>query len=781
MRKIIPIIIIFIFIFTSIGYSSQNTYYLRPTSLFQKKPGKLILNIIDLMRDRQWRPAYRFTIRLPNNTVLEEPSGFPGKWVVTLGDGVEKKDNSMAQAMRLAKSFSISCLDSGRREINTAHFIITREFPAGGEILFSCDDFIIRRNPRYSLEIFVHPDFLDKPIPDERKVFKNAIQNLPGDITHSDVKSSVNGLVSAQPVRKKKVIIFNNPFDDKYSAPLSPASFGLGSMLKKENDMEVLISRANYESMLKGMELDADAVIFSVTQQDISMLRDIIKKIREKRPNIAILCGGPAATIMGEHVAAHVSEANVVYRGDVDGRLDKLVRASIAAQAAPESAPDMFKDLQGGIYSAGNTFYFNECGLVNRVTEEELENRQLDWSLAKYEYLRTSFSFMTGVGCNHRHCIFCATGAEDRYISMSAEKVAFIAEKYAERFNVEVKEHPISSANRLPFPTIHFNDDNIFADKPRLIRILELLRSSRSGVKLESLMGRLEDLFIGDKPGERKVDTEFLDAVANARDVFSDGPLLYFGTDHLVVPKEFGKGDYTYEEIQNVMEECKKRKIKNVHFQIMTHPYMRTETLLLQMIRMVQCTAKYGEYTYFLAGNTNFGITPYLCTPIYNKVVRDSDAGLVLSELDYKPAELTQIRGFPEYDYYDNTNVLQMFSKLIPLYLNTNCSYAIPFFASQALRSNHVDMVVRQIRVFNVALSQISKSLDSDSMGGVVEAVNKEVINEWLKAKSILSSMSEQVDEHWTREIETSLREVQEKMARYSSLHQERNPCRSQI
>lgn len=775
MIKIASIIIAFIFILSDIGYSMQESYcLLRSMSLFQKKPGKPpLLSILDLTRQRQWRARYHFSVQLPDNTVLDEPSGFPGKWVVSLGDGVEKEDNSMAQAMRLAKSFSISCLNAGRQEIERAYFRIVKELPEDAENIYSCESFVIHRDSKYGLKIFVHMDFLNASIPAQRQIFSTAIRDIPRDITYPEIKKM------ATATKKIKIAIFNNPFGSTASSSLvTPTALVLASMLKKEEDMEVQILRGSYKNI---GNVDADAVIFSMAQEYIPQLDEFTRQMRKRKSNIAILCGGPAATIMAEHIAAHANELNVVYRGDADGRLDKLIRASVAALANPGSIPDIFGDLPGGIYTAGNTFYFNECGSVNRATKEELENRQFDLSILGLEYLKTPFSFMTGFGCDHGKCIFCATGAKDEYISMSPEKVADVAEQYGERFNALLKEAPqlsILGSGYLPFPVVNFDDDNIFADKPRVLKILGLLKKSKSGVRLKSLMGRLENLLIGDKPGQRKVDTEFLDGIANASGVFTDGPLLYFGTEHLVVPNEFGKGNYTYEEIQSIMEECEKRRIKNVHFQILTHPYMRTRALLMQTIRMIWCTAKYSEFTYFLDTNTNYAIRPFLCTPIYNRVIRNGDTGLIIDRSNYKPASLTQVSDFPEYDYYDPLGTQRdIFSKFIPFKINTNYSFGMAYLARTALRDERIDYLTREIKLLLLILRYISEMLDSNDRENVLDALDQEVIGEWLQAKSIL----EGVDGYLIIEIEKLIEEIQTKTAKLNAPQLERNLCRSQI
>ncbi|MDP2911497.1 MAG: hypothetical protein Q8N76_04095 [Candidatus Omnitrophota bacterium] len=716
MKKITAIIITFIFIFSGIGYSSQDTHCLRTVSLFQKKPGESVADIVSLMNQRKWAPQFSFAVRLPDNTVLNEPSGFPGKWIVALGDGVEKDDKSMAQAMRLAKSFSVSCMNVERGDVKKAHFIIIKALPEGGENIYSCKDFIIQRDLKYGFKIFVRADFLNISISEQRRIFSVAIKELPKNIEYN-----YNGKI-ATPGKELKIIIYDNPFNRR--KPSSQTAFALKSMLKGEKDMQI------YSSFGPG---GADAVIFSAVQNDIPKLGELVEDIRKRYPNIAILCGGHAPTIIPEHTAAYASELNVIYRGDADGSLAGLIRASVAAQANPGFMTEMFEDLPGGIYAAGNIFYFYECGSINSVTKEGLENREFDFSMLKNS--KEPFEFMSGIGCSHGPCIFCAIGARRQYIGMSPEKVVRIAEQYGKR-SAELGSN---------VPVVHFNDDNVLADKPRLLKILKLLKESKSGVKVDKLMGRLENLLIGDKPGQRKVDTEFLDSIADAEDVFSHGPQLDFGTEHLVVPNEFGKGNYTYEEIRSVMEECGKRKIKNIHYQILTHPDMTTQALLLQTIRMAYCLVKYGSYTYFPYGNMHYAVTPYLCTSAYNKVLRNGNTDLIIDDVKLKPAKLEQVQGFPEYDYYASLRSdddVSLLSRLIPKKINLNYLSWKRLLFTTLLKDNQQNRIDIMLKLFNGTLGLIFYLLDSDDREKVLYALDEKVIEEWQELKSLIGNES---------------------------------------
>ncbi|MBI5347391.1 MAG: B12-binding domain-containing radical SAM protein [Candidatus Aenigmarchaeota archaeon] len=242
--------------------------------------------------------------------------------------------------------------------------------------------------------------------------------------------------------------------------PFMPLSIlYLGSWLKKKGHKVRLIDSQTQdaESLLKKHVHSSDLVGFSVMTAHVPHAIKLSDMTKDIDSDVPVLWGGIHPSILPEQTVADKSVDYCIV-GEGEQAIEKLATA-------------LEKGKQ--INKIGGLVYKKKGKAMKNPAAKYLEMDSLsppDWSLVdvqKYIYkqrirdeYRKTLQLHSGRGCNYR-CAFCInTIIANRWRPLGAEKIIREAEMLKDRFGIE---------------NIDFSDENLFADKKRVMKFSEAL------------------------------------------------------------------------------------------------------------------------------------------------------------------------------------------------------------------------------------------------------------------------------------------------------------------
>ncbi|MFH1790959.1 MAG: cobalamin-dependent protein, partial [Candidatus Omnitrophota bacterium] len=601
---------------------------------------------------------FRYYVRDDNGELFKERSGFPGQWVVSVDEDVSLDDAETAAVQRMVKSFSRSAEAAGRGDCMRAKFVVSNRLPGKQSgIVYRGDGFIIRRSGLSGLEVIAERRFIFYGISEQRRLFSAALKDQK--VKPARVKRAGKPAVTES--RKAiRAVVFNGPgenfgdHEDNARRLLSPyySSLVVASYLKKRGlDVEIRDMEADGRGGIESLRrilASVDMVCLSAVDSTIPMIHDFIGLLREAKPDIIVAVGGPTVTVLPEHAAAFLREANIFYRGEIEAGFGRILPAleMLKNGRFGKMAPGQFPGCGGAAYHFGNTYYFNDLEEVNRMTEDELNAREIDFSLLGPEQLKLTTSFMSSIGCLF-NCDFCSISGGRWFRGLAPGRVVAMIRAYQRRLeDLESQGRYVA----LEAWRITFNDDNFFYDKKRALRILSMLKDAGLRITIDGIQGGLMSfLFRKNKGAPLEVDKKFIEELSKFSNVFTKGQiLLYIGTDAIVDSgiRGLNKPPYTERLIGEVMAEFDRNRIHSLHYLIFTHPKTRLKALLRTFIRMwyLEAVNEYATLTK-ACNNANFGVGPHTGTRVMNRLVEEENTGLLRGGL-------SRVRGFSEYDLY---------------------------------------------------------------------------------------------------------------------------------
>lgn len=694
------------------------------------------------------KPEFRYYIRDENGRLLKEPCGFPGYWTVELN--IPGNNNANAAVERAVKSFSLSAQLNRRGDIQTAKFTIVKILPSEDtDILVKKEGFYIKKSDVFGLEAVLASSFLGRGISEQRELLASAFREIPQGI---DLKPQDYATGKRMAMRKlERVLVFNNPLMQKDStrgfSSLNSSSLALASLLKEagygvnidrhsfinaftrrpgfKNKLKKHLARLYAKMITKLIMRDIDVVCLSVYDQDLPSVKLFTKLLRKAKPDIIIAVGGHGVTVIPEQVAAHLPEVNIFYRGEAEAgfvrtleSLDNLDLDNID----PQSMGHYFREDRGTMIRLGNIYQFSDFMHVNRMTEEQFNDRELDFSILSARDIDGLFVLMTGLGCPF-NCVFCAAAGGSAHRALDPRVVIATARRYQYRLE-ELEKSDKASMVQKPrhIWRIGLSDDNYLRDLKRAMETLELWKDPGIRVKCAGFQSTLQSFLIKDKTGRWTVNTALMDTIAVFKNLFPHDFRIDIGTDDLLDEeiKRLGKAPYTEKLIEQVLEEFHNRAISNSHYLILVNPETSLENLVEKLLKAAALEAKYN-YTDFAI---NIGITPHIATRLINKIVEEGKESLVRGEV-------VSISGFEEYDSYWGAN--KLFSENMPEDMNR-------YIQNYRRRENNTGLEFL-LDFLDYVLEKIDRNLDSIDKEevryyeGLLNEGVKQKIREFAEAK----------------------------------------------
>ncbi|MFH0731962.1 MAG: cobalamin-dependent protein [Candidatus Omnitrophota bacterium] len=648
------------------------------------------------------RPEFTFYTREKDGTLLEEPCGFPGDWTVEVR--IPKEEDTTAAVERVVKSFALTTVKANREDIKRAKFtVINGTLPKEENILAKIEDFFcITSSEEFGLEIIVNKPFLYKNISEQRKRFLSAIEKLPRITAKTGLEISDTSQVN---LSNMKALIFNDPFKidaKRGNSSLLAASFHLAGLLKQEK-MGVKISNFVFKpekmansmpgkllkiltssrfkkqrdaqiNELKEILQDIDMVCVSVYEGHIAFMKEFFSVIRKAKPGIIIAVGGPSPTITPEHIAAHLNEANIVYRGDAEAGFIPVLKGIKELKANDKINPvKIAKGLQkahGTMVNLGGIYHFSDFIAVNRMTEKQLNERLFDFSLLNENNVDGAFPLMTSLGCPHK-CSFCIAAGGSKVRLMSPKQVIKALKAYEDTlchmraFNIYVPPEAWCI-------TIG-DDDFIRGEKKaeRALKIFEMWKQENLEVKLVFFGTTLNSL-LKTENGKKVVNSDLLKKIDSFKDIFlNKKPRMFIGTEAFFDNEleKLNKNIYTEKHIEDVIKGCEFYNINNDHGVIYTNEESSLSDLIKTILKVTIYRVRYSNVSFNF---DNLAIIANIATPAVKKLIKNNKLSLVRKyDFSGEVQELKSVGDFKEYGYFLTDSYIKSENIPIAIYNST--------------------------------------------------------------------------------------------------------------
>ena len=577
---------------------------------------------------KTWPPKgteFTYAYKDGNGIVWNEPSGFSGYWKVRVDDNVNL-NHAWAALERVIKSFDYAVLKVLGKENMTGEWEVVADRP-------NRQDITIAGSPEWGLKVSVTKRFLEVPLERQRILFALAIGDptLPVEIFNTIPVEKKDKAVG---VTHKKVVVMNNPLkiDRRDDRMMLAASLHLATYLKNKGLDAAIDNTIYYENnefckdyvdKLISSLSDADMVCISQYDTTLSLMSHLIAAIRIIRPDITIAIGGPTTTITPEQGSAYVEEHNIAYRGDIEAGFDQVW----PLLSGPVTLSDLVKAKGVGL-RRNNEFYFAALDKTNRMSEEEVERRRIDFSFLTREDAVKGFGFNTGLGCRG-NCSFCATGAGKTMRNMSPEAVLDVLYAYQARLEELVREGGPLGPDAW---RVHFYNDSFLEDHENALAVLAAIKRAQDipGVKrlhlvISNIQARMDSFLL---PKQHSPDRVFIERLSAFASCFDNNTVkLLIGTESLV-DKELrllGKGRYAYGDVCAVIGAFERYGIINGHYLILSNHDSSPKDTLLTLVRAFILASR-NQYCIFPSTSQN----PVLLFHASTAVGRQLAAGKII-------------------------------------------------------------------------------------------------------------------------------------------------------
>lgn len=243
---------------------------------------------------------------------------------------------------------------------------------------------------------------------------------------------------------------------------LSPFPWGtlaVGSYLRACGIPSALVNasyaeREDFEAELRELLPKATLLGVSCFSTDAAWVLDLLAKVREERPDLPVVLGGPHPTLLPEQTAAHPL-VDYAVKGPGERAMEAL---ALLTEAGERPTDEQLSNLPGLFWRDGQ-------GTVRQGPEAGVPPAYaIDYGMLpprKLADLPRYMEVLAGRGCSFA-CAFCYNAVcGHKWAGKEAEALADEVGAVVASFDPDV---------------IYFRDENFFHSKERLLRFLELYR-----------------------------------------------------------------------------------------------------------------------------------------------------------------------------------------------------------------------------------------------------------------------------------------------------------------
>lgn len=522
------------------------------------------------------------------------------------------------------------------------------------------------------------------------------------------LKQETGLLLKTIPVKPVTVMLVNirNPGDKRWNRMglPSPARILMGALKKANHDVRYRNLYADTDP--RDIVFDCDCIGIGVYEDTILETIDLLDRIRSIS-DLPIVLGGPMVTLAPDYVAAHCNQADACLRGEAEETLPELIHALFVERKERGLQPLI--DMSGikGLYAVGGTW-----GVSGEFTEtprmENFDTIELFVETETVMDLLVGLEYSTSRGCP-RACDFCS--------HVHGKKMRVYPDRVIRRHLETVRESFSGIAQLSGNPpevfTVNMNDDDLFLDPERALRILDLCRES--GFRIWGIQTSIDSL-------RSKDIRERLFAALSGETFFVESqPLFWIGTDAFTSGrlKRFGKPG-TSQMIETICGDIDRFGFIGYHYWIVTDAETDWPDFIEELFFLNRLCSKYPDSFRILPNSPT--LIPYPSTPVYaRRMNRKQQDSFVLKRV-------LRIPGCPELDYpvilHERPRDDYLYAMVEPFAVTPEKLYARPEQFLSEIRENRLnDAIMECLRVLNREINAIQNSARKRELNGVRERI----------------------------------------------------------
>ncbi|MBN1297781.1 hypothetical protein JXA80_13455 [bacterium] len=386
----------------------------------------------------------------------------------------------------------------------------------------------------------------------------------------------------------------------------------------------VRIRRVEAGDAAEGWRDPADVTAFSVFEDQFE---DVVRLVHRVKFNGGVwtILGGVMINLVPEHSAAHCPGADIILRGEAE---ENLISCLVGLDADPEDPGQMFRfagvpgllfrNSWGGIWS-----HFDQVPVVR---DGAVDNPGMAWLEPADQ--KNGVEFSTSRGCP-RTCVFCS------HVHGKALRRSHVAQVQKDVRTAVERLRNLDEAAKRFCPVFNINDDDLFLDPDRGLRILDACRDE--GIRIWGIQTSIAAM------KSKKIRTMILNRIVS-REYFVEQPVIWFGTDafHPARLKRLGKGG-TVEDIRAIAADVNTSGCRGYHYWIVTDAASDWAEFF-EELETLRVMVRSFPGTFRLLPNAGT-LVPYPSTPVYARRLADGHQSQIIlrhwlhipdvSELDY--------------------------------------------------------------------------------------------------------------------------------------------------
>ena len=217
--------------------------------------------------------------------------------------------------------------------------------------------------------------------------------------------------------------------------------------------------------------LEPDILGMSMTSQNFLEGLEVIRTVKEMRPNVITACGGIHASMFDDLLLRENPALDLVFRGEAEESFPEMVKRVMAGASLEDGIPGMSHRVNGRLVRGETQVIDNLDGLPfpqrSLLKEQYYTNQYYGFDLPQLPRTTTAFSSR---GCPYS-CIFCSD--------------VTIGSKFRTRSEQSILEELLEIKGQ-GYEFVIFFDDNFTGDVERVNRVCRLIIENKVGLFLAS-------------------------------------------------------------------------------------------------------------------------------------------------------------------------------------------------------------------------------------------------------------------------------------------------------
>lgn len=445
-----------------------------------------------------------------------------------------------------------------------------------------------------------------------------------------EIKDDIPKFNNAIKTNKNILLIFPYLHTDVRwkSMSVPPGLLFLADSLKKKGhrlkiNLSEILNEPSPKFLIEEHKLDEfDWIGFPLYDDLFLPVSKAISNLKKNYGN-KIAVGGPMATLSPLAVSSHLSEANLIIRGEAEEIFPEI----LSLIDHPEENVSNLLNLKGYLYRDENLLISSSFSEINRP---DLKNIDISVEEIPEEFLNYGLELNTSRGCP-RTCIFCSHVHGKKFRPIPPEKVG----RWINNFSEKLKKMNIINLQAF---TININDDDILLNLDHFLNVIEEIK--KRGFSLWGIQTSINSLIKRNEP-----DKNLIKILSDKKLYLKENPLLWIGTDVFIESraKRLNKSIRNQKIIEGLLNHLDREKTLNYHYWILSDMGSDWEEFLSEFIFILKMKLRFKK-TFFILPNSPF-LIPYPGTEAFERIKNNNLFNRI------KILSSFETDGFPEFNH----------------------------------------------------------------------------------------------------------------------------------